>query len=161
MTRSPTPGAATVLVADRRRATREALADALHAAGYDVCAICVDAASAVGEAARQRPDVCLIDVDLPGGGLTTVRAIVTAHGATRIVVLASAVRHHELFAALRAGADGYVLKDIDPDRLPTEIEAVLDGRAALSNELTAGLIAEFRAVSAASARTCDPRRSNQ
>ena len=133
---------------------------ALEDAGHDVCASCHDAASAVHEAARHRPDVCLIDVDLPGGGLTTVRAIVTAHGASRVVVLASAVRHQELFAALRAGADGYVLKDIAPERVPAEIDAVLDGRAALSRELTAGLIAEFRSLST-SARTCDPRRSKQ
>jgi len=161
MTRSRTTAAATVLVADRRRVTREALADALRVAGYEVCSTCADAASAVSDAARLRPDVCLVDVDLPGGGLTTVRAIVTAHGATRVVVLASAVRHQELFAALRAGADGYVLKDIDPERLPTEIDAVLDGRAALSRELTAGLIAEFRALSVAPERANDPRRSKQ
>ena len=160
MTRSRTTAAATVLVADRRRAAREALTSALSAAGYDVCATCSDAAEAVSEAARLRPDVCLVDVDLPGGGLTTVRAIVTAHGSARVVVLASAVRHQELFAALRAGADGYVLKDIDPSQLPGEIDAVLDGRAALSRELTAGLIAEFRALSAAGARPSDPRRSN-
>jgi DNA-binding NarL/FixJ family response regulator len=169
---APGPGVprrgATVLVADRHTATRATVSGALERAGFRVCRPCRDAAAAVAEAARSRPDVCLVDVDLPGGGLTAVRALASQRSTMRIVVLASAARPDDLFAAVRAGAVGYVLKDIDPARLPGEVDAVLAGEAALSRDLTARLIAEFRDLTAravASGRqtpgTTDRRRSTE
>jgi len=135
-----------VLVADRSAAARRRLATVLAEAGYRVCGPCADAAETVVEAARSRPDACLIDIDLPGGGLTAARAIAMQRSAVRIVMLAPSARSLDLFAAVRAGAVGYVLKDLDPERLPGAVAAVLDGEAALSGELTARLLEEFRAL---------------
>jgi DNA-binding NarL/FixJ family response regulator len=155
---------AKVLIAGRNAAGRDAIALALERAGFRVCALCPDATSAVEEASRTRPDVCLVDIDLPGGGLTTVRAVVTQRQTTRAVVLASAARPADLFAAVRAGALGYVLTDVDADALAGEVETVLHGRAALSAGLTADLMAEFRAMNDTSARCgrrTDRRRSKR
>ena len=156
-----------MLVADRRAATRAAVARALELAGFTVCAACGDTPSAVAEAVRLRPDVCLVDVDLPGGGLTAVRAIVAHLESTRVLVLASPARPDDVLAALRAGAAGYVLKDVDPQRLPADVRAVLDGEAVLPPESVARLVAEFRALDRAvggtrrAGRTPDARRSNR
>lgn len=135
-----------MLIADRAQATRAGIRAALEEAGHFVCADCEDAASAVAAAERARPSVCLIDLDLPGGGISAVRAIASRRRPPRIIVLAPRVRDHDFFAALRAGATGFVIKDVDPRRLPQEVEAVLADGAALSPSLTARLIEEFRAV---------------
>ena len=137
---------ARVLIADRAQATRAAIRAALEEAGHVVCADCEHAASAVAAAERTCPGVCLIDLDLPGGGISAVRAIASPGRSPRIIVLASRARDHDFFAALRAGATGFVIKDVDPRRLPQEVEAILADGAALSPSLTARLIEEFRAV---------------
>lgn len=123
---------------------RDGLTAALTQAGFVVCAACGDAAATVTAAAAEQPDACVVDVDLPGGGLTAVRALSALPQRPRILVTAAAVRAQDLFAALRAGADGYVAKAFDPGGLPKEMAALLRGGAALSPAFTACLIAEFR-----------------
>lgn len=133
-----------VLIADRHQATRAGIRAALERAGHRVCAECEDAASAVEATERTRPAVCIVDVDLPGGGISAVRAIAVRRRPPRVLVLAGRLREADFFAALRAGAHGFLIKDVDPSRLPAEVAAVACGGAALGGELTARLIDEFR-----------------
>ena len=70
-----------VLVADGHAATRAGIRAALEGAGFVVVAACADAASAIAAADRHRPSISLVDVDLPGGGVSTARAIAARPGA--------------------------------------------------------------------------------
>ena len=74
-----------------------------------------------------RPDACLVDADLPGGGLTAVSEIIWAHPQAVVVVLADRHSDANLLDLVRAGATGYLDKDIPPDSLPSVIRAALAG----------------------------------
>jgi DNA-binding NarL/FixJ family response regulator len=81
---------------------------------------------------------------LPGGGIAAAARIGDLLPQTAIVMLTVSRDDADLFDALRAGASGYLLKDIDPDRLPVELESVLAGEAALPRGLVTRLVEEFR-----------------
>ncbi|MDQ4042125.1 MAG: response regulator transcription factor, partial [Actinomycetota bacterium] len=85
-----------------------------------------------------------LDVRMPGDGIAAAAAIAREVPDTHVVMLSVSLEEADVFAALRAGASGYLLKDMDPQRLPFAIRGVLDGEAALPRTLTAQLIAEYR-----------------
>jgi DNA-binding NarL/FixJ family response regulator len=99
---------------------------------------------AVAAALREHPDVALLDVNMPGGGIAAAHEISGALPDTAVVMLTVSRDDADLFAALRAGAAGYLLKDIKPDRLTDSLHAVLAGEAALPGDLVARLVDEFR-----------------
>jgi DNA-binding NarL/FixJ family response regulator len=134
-----------VLVADSHAPTRAGLRLALERGGFTVCAEVDDADAAVEAAERERPQVCLLDVRIGGGGIAAAAHITAKLPETAVVMLAAAEDDLELFDALRAGASGYLLKDINPDRVPAILRGVLRGEAALSRRLAARVITEFRA----------------
>ncbi len=138
------PTSATVLVADDEVALRSGVRRALAAGGLTVVAEAADMAQALHAARVHSPDVCLLAVDLPGDGIVTAERIRELCPATKIVMLADAHRDEDMFAALRAGADGYLLKATSARRLPDAVRGVLRGEAALPRPLVAKLIAEFR-----------------
>jgi DNA-binding NarL/FixJ family response regulator len=133
-----------VLVADRDDSIRAGIRLALEAGPFRVCAEAATVPDAVAGAIRERPDICLLDVSLPGGGIDAARAIATKVPECGIVMLAEARDDDELFAALRAGASGYLSKGIEPDRLLDALEGVLVGEAALSRRLTGRVVEAFR-----------------
>lgn len=134
-----------VLVADDHPPTRAGVRVALEASGhFQVCAEAATAATAVEAARRLRPDVALLDIRMPGDGIEAAREITSGLSETAVVMLTVSRDDADLFAALSAGARGYLLKDIDPDRLPNAVEGVLSGEAALPRGLVARLIDEFR-----------------
>ena len=141
--RTPKPR---VLVAERDEATRRGISAALEQAGLRVIASCPDAAAAISALGWRRVDVCLIGLDLPGGGVTTARAIAARPDKPRIIILAATGRERDIFAALRAGADSFVVKDIDASSLPEQVVAVAAGHAVLPAGMTARLIDEFRSL---------------
>ena len=88
-----------------------------------------DRAAAVVHALDTRPDVALLDVHMPGGGIAAAQSDRGARcPATAVVMLTVSRDDADLFAALRAGARGYLLKDIDPDRLPPRCAACSTAR---------------------------------
>jgi len=117
---------------------------ALERAGLQVCAEAADGPAAVEAAVRERPDVCLIDIQMPGGGIQAAGEIARRVPESGIVMLTVSRRDADLFDALRAGASGYLLKDTDPDRLPHALRGVLEGEAALPRHLVSLVIDEFR-----------------
>ena len=133
-----------VLIADDHPLTRVGIRLALERGGFDVCAEADDGPSAVEAAERERPDVCLLDVQMPGSGIQAAEGIATRVPEAAIVMLTVSRRDSDLFDALRAGASGYLLKDTDPQRLPLALHGVLDGEAALPRHLVALVIDEFR-----------------
>jgi DNA-binding NarL/FixJ family response regulator len=133
-----------VLIADDHPPTRAGVRLALERAGFIICAEAWTAARAVELAVQEQPDVCLLDVHMPGGGIAAAGAIAERVPATSIVMLTVSQEDEDLFNALRAGASGYLLKTTDPGRLPHALEGVLRGEAALPRSLVSRVLAEFR-----------------
>ena len=133
-----------VLIADGHTPMRVGVRAVLETDGCEVVAEADEADAAVAHAVEERPDVCLIDVQVPGGGIAAAREIMRRVPDTHVVMLSELIDDSDVFDALRAGASGYLLKDMDPQRLPAAIRGVVDGEAALPRRLTAALIQEYR-----------------
>ena len=134
-----------VLLADDHAPTREDIRQTLESEGrFEVCAVAADAAEAVDAAAKERPDLCLLDIHMPGGGIAAAWEITARLPGTKVVMLTVSRDDDDLFAALRAGASGYLLKDTDPQRLAPALADVLAGEAAIPRALVARLVGEFR-----------------
>lgn len=101
-----------------------------------------DGSAAIGLAARERPDVILMDIQMPGmDGLAATRTI-SAAGHGQVIVLTTFDRDDYLFEALEAGASGFLLKNCEPERLLEAIRTVADGGALLAPEVTRRVIAQ-------------------
>lgn len=133
-----------VLIADDHPPTRAGVRAALERDNFDVCAEASDARSAIEAARAERPDVCLLDIHMPGNGIHAAETISRDLPEAAVVMLTVSRTDADLFNALRAGASGYLLKDTDPVRLPLALRGVLEGEAALPRRLVALLIEEFR-----------------
>ena len=134
-----------VLVADDHAPTRSDVRAALEEHGaFRVCAEAADAPAAIDAALRRIPDVCLLDIRMPGSGIAATWEITARLPRTRVVMLTVSQEDDDLFAALRAGAHGYLLKDIDPARLARALLDVVNGDAAIPGALVARLVSEFR-----------------
>lgn len=133
-----------VLLADDHEPTLVGMRSALEDAGMKVVAEVTNGQDAVLAAIGTAPDVALLDVHMPGGGIEAAAAIAREVPGTAVVMLSGIVRDDDVFAALLAGARGFLLKDTDPERLPLALEGVLQGEAALPRTLVARLIEEFR-----------------
>ena len=132
-----------MLVADDHAAARAGTRLALEGRGFTVCAEAADADGAVEAARRERPDVCLLDVSMPGGGIAAARQISHELPDTAIVMLTVSADEDDLFDSLRAGAHGYLLKDTDPDRLPAALRGVMEGEAAIPRRLVGRIVDAF------------------
>ena len=131
-------------MADDHPPLRASVKRALEEHGFQVCFEAANAADSVAAAERERPDVCVLDVQMPGNGIAAAAQIAARLPDTAIVMLTVSDSDEDLFAALRAGAQGYLLKDMDPGRLPLALEGVLAGEAALPRALVARVLDEFR-----------------
>jgi DNA-binding NarL/FixJ family response regulator len=134
----------TVLVADGDAAFRRGVREALEGHGFIVVAESGDAAAAIGAAARLHPDICLVEVELPGEGLAAIGRIAKASPETLIVVLSQSERPEDVVSALTRGASGYLLKGISGDRLASTLRAAYDGEPPLSRSLVPHLVDEIR-----------------
>jgi DNA-binding NarL/FixJ family response regulator len=133
-----------VVIADDHPPTRAGIARALDGKGFVICAEAPTAALAVEEALRHRPDVCLLDIHMPGSGVDAATEITSHLPETSVIMLTVSRNDDDLFDALRAGASGYLLKDMNPERLPDAIRGVMNGEAAMPRSLVAHVIEEFR-----------------
>jgi DNA-binding NarL/FixJ family response regulator len=133
------------LIADDHAPTRADVRRALEGDGrFEVVAEACDAFGAISHAMRERPDLCLLDVHMPGGGVAATWEIRARLPQTKVVMLTVSDNDRTLLSALRAGASGYLLKDMDPRRLPHALSDVMRGEAAIPRSLVAGLIEEVR-----------------
>jgi DNA-binding NarL/FixJ family response regulator len=135
----------TVLLADDHVPTRAGVRSILEDAGMRVVAEVGTGAAAVASALEHRPDVCLLDVQMPGGGIQAAAEISEQLPDVAIVMLAADVTDEDLMRSLRAGARGYLLKDSDPERLPETLTGLLHGEAALPRRLVMRVIDELHA----------------
>src|SRR5919204_1876297 len=137
-------GHARVLVAETGVGIRRGIKLALEGSGFDVCSEADDAQSALEAALRERPEICLLDLGLPGGWLRAADRICKGVPETAVLILADEVSDEVLFDALRIGASGFVLKGIKSARLPQVLRSVLRGEVALPRELAGRVAQEFR-----------------
>jgi DNA-binding NarL/FixJ family response regulator len=117
---------------------------ALEQGGFFVCAEADDGPGAVEAAFRERPDICLLDIHMPGGGIAAASEITRSLPETAVVMLTVSREDDDLFDALRAGARGYLLKDIEPAGLPVALRGVLRGEAALPRALVGKVFEQLR-----------------
>jgi len=105
-----------------------------------VVATAADAAAAVRAAREHRPDLALLDVAMPGGGLEAARLIGSASPTTRVVMLTSSENEDDLVAAMNAAAKGYVLKGIAGRELRAILKTVHRGETYVAPGLAYGMI---------------------
>jgi DNA-binding NarL/FixJ family response regulator len=134
-----------VVIADSHPPTRTGVRLALEDDGFIVCTEEQTAPGAVAAALRDTPDVCLLDIDMPGGAIEAAATIRSQLPDTQVVMLSAAANDADLFSAIEAGASGYLLKEMNPAQLGRTLRAALRGEAALPRALTTRLIEEFRA----------------
>ena len=133
-----------ILLAEREPTTRAALRRLLEDDGMVVCAETGDADATIGAALRERPDVCLLATPLAGDEVDAISEITAALPQTVVIVLAGAADHDRLVSVILAGARGFLLKDMNPERLPHAISGALEGEAAIPRRLVWELLGEFR-----------------
>jgi two-component system nitrate/nitrite response regulator NarL len=133
-----------VVIADDHAPTRETIREALERDGCTVVAEAATAPAAVAAAQEHRPDVCLLDIHMPGSGLLAATDITQFLPDTAVVMLTASRDDEDLFAALRAGASGYLQKGMDPNRIASSLRGVLAGEAALPPALVLKVMEQFR-----------------
>lgn len=133
-----------IVIADDDVGMRIGVRRVLGSAGLKVVADVSSAPEAIAAALAKLPDICLLGTAIPGNGILAAEQIKQALPATKVVMLSPAEREEEMFAALNAGADGYVAKSISAEQLVNALRGVRSGEAALSRRMTARLIREFQ-----------------
>jgi DNA-binding NarL/FixJ family response regulator len=131
-----------VLVVDGQSVTRAGLHRLLESyAGLQVVGQAADGVQAVSETLELGPQVVLMDAQLPNGqSLEALRQIKQLNLDTRVLLLSTLDREEYLYETLRAGADGYVLKDIAPDELAQAVRAVARGEILIQPQLAGRLL---------------------
>jgi DNA-binding NarL/FixJ family response regulator len=134
-----------VLVADDQALVRTGFRMILAADGINVVGEATNGAEAVAEVRRTRPDVVLMDIRMPElDGLTATRRILTgAPGEPRVLILTTFDLDRYVYAALAAGASGFLLKDATPEHLVAAVRTVRAGDALLAPVITRRLVERF------------------
>jgi DNA-binding NarL/FixJ family response regulator len=138
-----------VLVVDDHALFRHGLVSVLRtAADVEVVGEARDGLEAIELAATLEPDVVLMDVRMPTvNGIEAARRIRLAQPTVRVLMLTESEDEDDLFGALRAGATGYLLKEVAIDEIADAIRAVAVGQALVSPSMTTKLLSEFNAMS--------------
>ncbi|GAB3981739.1 response regulator transcription factor [Actinoallomurus acanthiterrae] len=134
-----------VVIADDQALVRTGFAMILAAEGIDVVAEVADGAKAVDAVRRTRPDVVLMDIRMPEvDGLEATRRILAAGpDAPRVIILTTFDLDRYVYAALSAGASGFLLKDVSPEHLVAAVRLVRSGDALLAPSITRRLVERF------------------
>jgi DNA-binding NarL/FixJ family response regulator len=141
-----------VVIADDQALVRTGFSMILTAAGIEVVGDAADGEAAIEAVRRTRPDVVLMDIRMPTvDGLTATRRLLAdtprtvAGEPVRIIILTTFDLDEYVYAALRAGASGFLLKDVTPDHLVHAVRLVREGDALLAPSITRRLVERFAA----------------
>lgn len=140
------PGPPSVVVADDQALVRGGFRMILGAAGLPVLAEAADGRQAVAAVLRYRPDVALMDIRMPEmDGLEATRRILAAPAGRdcRIIILTTFDLDQYVYAALAAGASGFLLKDVSPEQLVAAVRLIRAGDALLAPSITRRMVERF------------------
>jgi DNA-binding NarL/FixJ family response regulator len=133
-----------ILIVDDHALVRDGVASLVSAWGHDIVGLAGTEDEAVELAMRVEPDVVLMDVRMPGGsGLAATARIKAARPGIAIVILTVSEEEDDLFEAIKAGAQGYLLKNLEAAQLRSMLEAVSRGEPAITAATAARMIEEF------------------
>jgi len=134
-----------IIVVDDHILFREGLANILQAeADIEIAGMAGSVRESVEMARTLRPDLILMDFGLPdGSGAEATRRILHEHSECKIVFLTMSEEEDDLFAAIRSGAKGYLIKNMRPSKLVAALRAVHQGESAISREMTLRLMEEL------------------
>jgi len=148
-----------ILLADDHALFRDGVGSLLAAWGHEVVGQAADGAEAIALADRLRPDLVLMDVRMPGlSGLIATQKIKAAHSEIHIVMLTVSEDEDDLFTAIKAGAQGYLLKNLESRQLRRMLDAVGRGEAAITPATAARIMEEFARVDRLHESAPDPDR---
>ncbi|TYB95045.1 response regulator transcription factor [Micromonospora sp. WP24] len=138
-----------VLIVDDQSLVRTGFRMILNARGVNVVGEAADGVEAVSAAGQLRPDVVLMDIRMPNlDGLAATRQIIALLPQCRIIMLTTFDLDRYVYAALAAGASGFLLKDVTPEHLSNAVRLVGTGDALLAPSITRRLVERFAAESA-------------
>lgn len=133
-----------ILIADDHALFRDGLRSLLESRGFEVIAEARNGTEAVEMAQRLKPDLVLMDVSMPEtDGIEATRRLSELAPDTRIVVLTASENDATLFEALKAGARGYLMKNLEADEFFSLLEAAERGEPALTPRLASRVLQEF------------------
>lgn len=133
-----------LLIADDHALFRDSLESLLQAGGHDVVATAGTGEEAIALAHRHRPDLVLMDLTMPGiGGLIATRRLSQELPECRVVVLTASADEEDVFAALAAGAQGYLVKDLRAEAFLDLLDNALAGYPALTPEMSRKVLQAF------------------
>ncbi len=146
---NPPPDVIRVLIVDDHALYRRGLQTVLATEeGIEVVGEAADGVDAVDQDEETMPDVIVMDVGMPKrGGIDACRVIKQRVPSVRILMLTSSDDESNLFEAVRAGANGYLLKDVPPEEVATGIRGVFHGQSLLSPMMASKLLTEFAQIS--------------
>ena len=146
----PGSTAVRVMVVDDHPMWREAVARDLAEAGFDVVAAVGDGGQALRVLAAVRPDVVVLDLQLPDvPGVTVTRGILAALPAARVLILSASAEQQDVLDAVKAGAAGYIVKSASRAELLDAVRRTADGDAVFTPGLAGLVLGEFRRLAAA------------
>lgn len=133
-----------VLLVDDHQVVRKGLRTFLEVQDdIEVVGEAADGAEGVARAEELRPDVILLDVKMPGmDGIEALRRLRSLDSPARVLVVTSFTEQRTVIPALKAGAAGYVYKDVDPDALAGAIRSVHAGHVLLQPEVAGALLTQ-------------------
>ena len=144
------------MIIDDHTLFRSGLSELLERRGIEVCAAVGDGEEGCRLAAALGPEVVLLDLRMPDlDGLSVLERIVELGLDSAVVMLTTSSNDNDLVAALRSGARGYLLKDMEPEQLVHALGAVVEGETVVAPEMTSALA---RVVQGAKARSGQPGR---
>jgi DNA-binding NarL/FixJ family response regulator len=130
-----------VVLVEDEPLVRSSVRSILERSGFSVRAEAATARDGIEATTRERPDICLVDIGLAdGNGIEVARKVARALPSTAVVMLSASDGHGDLIDAIRAGAAGYLLKGMDPERLAHALRGVVNGEAAIPRPLMAHLV---------------------
>ncbi len=139
-----------VMVVDDHPMWREGVARDLTEGGFEVVATAGDGAEAVRRAAAARPQVVVLDLQLPVlSGVEATRQLVAADPTLRVLVLSASGEHTDVLEAVKAGATGYLVKSASREELLDAVERTAKGEPVFTPGLAGLVLGEFRRLSAA------------